>query len=58
VTKAEAEKLRQNNEILSKELAEARAAMNTYKSIVVVSSDHVRALQFTIDRRKDEITTF
>ena len=58
ITKSEAEKLKQNNERLQKELAEARAAMNTYKSLVAVSSDHVRALRLTIERRKDEIENF
>ncbi|CAG9327185.1 unnamed protein product [Blepharisma stoltei] len=58
VSKAEAEQLKQNNEILQKELAEARAAMNTYKSLVQVSADHVRALQLSIEKRKDEIDTF
>lgn len=58
ITKSEAEALRQANEKLSKELAEARAAMNTYKNIVGVSADQVRALQLTIERRKDEVATF
>ena len=58
VSKLEAENLKQNNEKLQKELAEARAAMNTYKSLVGVSSDHVRALRLTIERRKDEIENF
>lgn len=58
VSKAEAENLKQNNEKLQKELAEARAAMNTYKALVGVSSDHVRALRLTIERRKDEIENF
>lgn len=58
ITKAEAENYKQNNEKLQKELAEARAAMNTYKSLVAVSSDHVRALRLTIEKRKDEIENF
>lgn len=58
VSKAEAEVIKQNNEKLRKELAEARAAMNTYKALVGVSSDHVRALRLTIERRKDEIENF
>ena len=58
VSKAEAENLKQNNEKLQKELAEARAAMNTYKALVGVSSDHVRALRLTIEKRKDEIENF
>lgn len=58
ISKAEAENLKQNNEKLQKELAEARAAMNTYKSLVGVSSDHVRALRLTIEKKKDEIENF
>lgn len=58
VSKSEAERFKQNNEILQKELAEVRAAMNTYKSIVGVSADHVRALQLALEKRKDEIETF
>ena len=58
VSKAEAEGLKQNNEKLTKDLAEARAAMNTYKSLVAVSSDHVRTLRLTIEKRKDEIENF
>jgi calcium-binding protein CML len=58
ISKAEGENLKQNNEKLQKELAEARAAMNTYKALVGVSSDHVRALRLTIERRKDEIENF
>ena len=58
ISKAEAETLKQNNEKFQKDLAEARAAMNTYKSLVAVSSDHVRALRLTIEKRKDEIENF
>lgn len=58
VSRAEAEVIKQNNEKLRKELAEARAAMNTYKALVGVSSDHVRALRLTIEKRKDEIENF
>lgn len=32
--------------------------MHTYKSLVSVSADHARALQLTIERRKDEVVTF
>jgi Ca2+-binding EF-hand superfamily protein/chromosome segregation ATPase len=58
VSRTEAEKLRQNNELLQKELAEARAAMFTYKNLVQVATDHARALQLTIERKKDEMITF
>mmetsp|Transcript_25522 Transcript_25522/g.44493 ORF Transcript_25522/g.44493 Transcript_25522/m.44493 type:complete len:2210 (+) Transcript_25522:2881-9510(+) len=58
ISRAEAERLRQNNEILQKELAEARAAMFTYKNLVQVATDHARALQLTIEKKKDEMITF
>lgn len=58
LSKAECERLRQNNEILQKELAEARAAMNSYKGLVQVSADQVRTLQMSLERRKDEVVTY
>ena len=58
VSKSEAERLRQHNETLQQEVAECRAAMQTYKNLVTVSSDHARALQLTIERRKDEVHMF
>lgn len=58
LSKAECERLRQNNEILQKELAEARAAMNSYKGMVQVSADQVRTLQMSLERRKDEVVTY
>jgi len=58
VTRLEAEKLRQNIENLMRELSEARAAMHTYKNMVVVCSDQVRALELSRAKRSYETEMF
>ncbi|MEE4247227.1 MAG: hypothetical protein V2I33_17580 [Kangiellaceae bacterium] len=58
ISRPEAEKLRQNNENLVLELSEARAAMHTYKGMVTVCTDQVRALELQKAKRRYEIEVF
>jgi hypothetical protein len=58
MNRADAERLRQENETLTIELANTRAAMNTYKSMVTTCGDQVRNMNLVMEKRKFEMENY